>query len=108
MLALAINHNPILAHAISQPRVHAVDAILHGRIHARHAEALEIKSVGMAPKEFLHDLPIRTRGRSFALLAGGVAMTLIRIRVPHFSVRLRSSSQAATVLESGKIISSRT
>jgi hypothetical protein len=73
MLAVTIDQQPILAHLIPELGVHAVDAILHRRVHAGHAEG-DIESISMAPKELLHDLPIGTGGRGSALIGGSVAI----------------------------------
>src|SRR5580704_3895055 len=73
MLAVTIDQQPILAHLISELGVHAVDAILHRRVHAGHAKD-NIESLSMPPKELLHNLPIGTGSRGSPLVGGSVAI----------------------------------
>jgi len=123
----------MLPSVVSEQGVDAVDAILDRWIGARHPEAGPV-AIRVLAKEFLYDLPVGARRRSPALLAGGVAVdgyieqrrfelrgesivitpaasgkgsARVSRAAVHFRVRARKSSQAAQVLESGRISSSK-
>src|ERR1700722_12172135 len=109
MLTRGANKEAILTRVISQLRIHAVHTILHQWIRAGNGKG-NLKPIAITVENsFTICQSVRdAEVRRWSPVESPYTQTATGVPVKYFSVRLKNSSQAANVFESGRIISSKT